>query len=168
MDFYELVNKRFSYRGYINKPVEQNKLEYILECSALAPSAKNEQPWKIYIVQSDEVKEKLYEAYPRDWLKEAPIIVVFVGLEGKHWVRSDGKSYLMCDVTIITDYFILAATEQGLGTCYIAAFDEEKVKAALNLPDNEKPFLMTPLGYPKPDSKRERKRKSLSEIVVYV
>ncbi len=165
MKLLELINSRFSYRGYLDKEVEKEKIDYILECSRLAPSAKNLQPWKIYIVKSDEMKKKVCEAYTRDWLKEAPIIAVFVGKKGENWVRVDGEDYLMCDVTIIADYFILAATEVGLGTCYIAAFDRDKLKKALNLGENEEPFLMTPLGYPKPETKRERSRKHLSDIV---
>ncbi len=165
MKLLELINSRFSYRGYLDKEVEKEKIDYILECSRLAPSAKNLQPWKIYIVKSEEMKKMVCEAYARDWLKEAPIIAVFVGKKGENWVRADGADYLMCDVTIIADYFILAATEVGLGTCYIAAFDRDKLKQALNLGENEEPFLMTPLGYPKPETKRERSRKHLSDIV---
>ena len=165
MKLLDIINSRFSYRGYLDKEVEQEKLNYILQCARLAPSAKNLQPWKIYIVKSKEMKEKVCSAYARDWLKEAPVIAVFVGKKGANWVRGDGEDYLMCDVTIITDYFVLAAAEVGLGTCYIAAFDREKLIEALNLPEDEEPFLMTPLGYPKPESKRERNRKPLSEIV---
>ena len=164
MKFVDIVNSRFSYRGYLNKEVEQEKIDYILECARLAPSAKNLQPWKIYIVKSEKMRKKVCEAYAREWLKEAPVIAVFVGKKGENWVRSDGKDYLMCDITIICDYFVLAATEVGLGTCYIAAFDRERLKEALNLPENEEPFLMTPLGYPKPESRRERSRKPLSDI----
>ena len=165
MKLIDIINSRFSYRGYLDREVEKEKLDYILECARLAPSAKNLQPWKIYIVKSKDVKEKLCNAYPRPWLKEAPVIAVFVGLKGENWVRADGEDYLMCDVTIIADYFILAATEQGLGTCYIAAFDRDGVVEALNLPENEEPFLMTPVGYPKPESRRERSRKQIEDIV---
>lgn len=168
MDFYKLVNKRYAVRGYLSKHVEDEKIDYILKVARLAPSAANRQPWKIYIVKDKTVKTALCEAYPRSWLEEAPIIVVFVGLTDNNWIRNDGKDYLLCDVTIIADYFILAATEQGLGTCYIAAFDEAKVKEALNLPENEIPLLMTPLGYPKDGAIRERKRKELGEIVVTI
>ncbi|BBB33109.1 nitroreductase [Thermotomaculum hydrothermale] len=165
MKLIDIINSRYSYRGYLDRNVEQEKIDYILECARLAPSAKNLQPWKIYIVKSKEMKERVCQAYARDWLKEAPIIAVFVGKKGSNWVRRDGEDYLMCDVTIITDYFVLAATEMGLGTCYIAAFDREKLKEALNLPENEEPFLMTPLGYPKKEARRERSRKPLPEIV---
>ncbi len=165
MKLIDIINSRYSFRGYIDREVEQEKIDYILECARLAPSAKNMQPWKIYIVKSKEMRERVCEAYAREWLKEAPVIAVFVGKKGENWVRWDGEDYLMCDVTIIADYFILAATEVGLGTCYIAAFDREKLKTALNLAEEEEPFLMTPLGYPKPESKRERSRKNISEIV---
>ncbi|MGA1861915.1 nitroreductase family protein [Deferribacter thermophilus] len=168
MEFYHLVNKRYSVRGYLSKSIEEEKINYILKVARLAPSAANRQPWKIYIIKDKNLKNKLCEAYPRSWLNEAPIIVVFVGLTDNNWIRNDGKDYLLCDVTIIADYFILAATEVGLGTCYIAAFDEKKVIEALNLPPNEIPLLMTPLGYPKENSIKERKRKEIGEFVVEI
>ncbi|MGA1847390.1 nitroreductase family protein [Deferribacter abyssi] len=167
-NFLDLVNKRYSYRGYLNKDVEQEKIDYILKCANLAPSAANRQPWKIYLVKNYETRKKLAEAYPKEWLIEAPIIVVFTGIKDNNWIRNDGKNYLMCDVTIIADYFILAAAEVGLGTCYIAAFDEKKVISTLKLPENEIPFLITPLGYPKENVIRPRKRKDLEEIIVNV
>lgn len=111
---------------------------------------------------------KLVMAYSRDWFAGAPLILVFTGLKGKNWVRSDGTDYLMCDVTIIADYLILAATEQGLGSVYIAAFKPEIVSSALGLPEDEVPLLMTPLGYPAEGSTRERKRKEITEWVEYV
>ncbi|PLX68099.1 MAG: nitroreductase [Denitrovibrio sp.] len=143
-------------------------MDLILKCSIISPSAANKQPWKIYIVEDKAVQERIYAGYNRDWFREAPLIVVFVGLEGENWVRGDKADYLLCDITIIADYFVLAATEQGLGTCYIAAFDEEIVHKALGLPNNEKVMLITPLGYPKEGAKRVRSRKDLSEVVKYI
>ncbi len=114
------------------------------------------------------MKEKIYAGYDRDWFREAPLIVVFTGLMDENWVRGDKADYLMCDVTIIADYFILAATEQGLGTCYIAAFDEDVVHKALELPENEKVLLLTPLGYPKEGVTRERVRKSAEQVATFI
>jgi len=169
MIFKELCEKRFSFRGFENKPVEQEKLDYIMECARIAPSAANRQPWKIYLIKNEDVKKSLVSAYNREWFAEAPVIVVFTGIEDENWVRnSDKTSYLLCDVTIIADYFILAATEQGLGTCYIAAFDPDKVRQALRLPKNETPLLLSPLGYPKANSTRERSRKEMDQIKVEI
>lgn len=164
MSFLELANQRYSFRGFTDQKVEQEKIDYILQCSQLAPSASNRQPWKIYVIHDAATREKLSQSYQRDWFAEAPVHVVFVGLTDTNWKRKDGADYLMCDVTIIADYFILAATEQGLGSVYIAAFDEQLVRDALSLPQNEKPFLLTPLGYTKKNVTRERRRKNLHEI----
>lgn len=168
MDFLSLTNTRYSFRGFQNKAVEKEKLDYILKCSRLAPSASNRQPWKIYIVRNPETKKQLSQAYPRPWFAEAPLHIVFVGLTDTNWKRSDNANYLLCDVTIIADYFILAATEQGMGSVYIAAFDEQQVCKALDLPINEKPLLLTPLGYAKENVTRERKRKRIDEIITYI
>lgn len=165
--FFNIVNKRFSYRGYHDREIDEEDLRYILRCSVLAPSAANKQPWKIHIVRDQKIRKDLHGAYSRSWFFGAPVIVVFTGLHGENWVRRDGLDYLMCDVTIIADYFMLAATEKGLGTCYIAAFEQDVVRDALNLPENEIPFLMTPLGYPDESAKKERVRKGLSEIAVF-
>lgn len=169
MSFFGIVNQRFSHRGYSNKHIEDEKLKYILDCTSLAPSAANRQPWKIYIVKDESIKKFIHKAYERDWFAEAPLIAVFTGLKDENWIRNyDQKDYLLCDVTIIADYFILAATEQGLGTCYIAAFNEEKVKNALNLPENEIPLLLTPLGYAKDNSSKPRARKEQSSIITLI
>ncbi len=168
MDYRNLVQARYSYRDYFDREVEEEKISYILEQARMAPSAANRQPWKIYLVSDPAVRNRLHESYPRDWFARAPLAVVFTGLSGTNWKRKDGMDYLLCDVTIIADYFILAATEVGLGTCYIAAFDEEIVREALSLPSDEIPLLMTPLGYPVPGSIRERSRKSMDEICVRI
>jgi nitroreductase len=165
MNFFELAGNRYSQRGYQSREVEQDKIDYILQCARLAPSATNKQPWKIYLIKDTQTKEALVKAYNKSWMMEAPLIAVFTGIQSENWLRKDGLDYLMCDVTIIADYFILAATEVGLGTCYVAAFDEQIVKQALHLPEKEKPFLLTPLGYAREGVTRERKRKDLKDFV---
>ena len=117
-------------------------------------------------MRSPEVRERVCEAYDRPWFREAPVIAVFTGLHGENWIRkSDNMDYLLCDVTILSDYFVLAATEKGLGSCIIAAFDPEKVSVALDLPKNEIPFFLTPVGYVREGAHRERVRKELKDIV---
>jgi len=167
MEFKNLAEKRYSVRGYQNKEVEEDKINHILECSRLAPSAANRQPWKIYIVKDKTVKDKLVESYSREWLAEAPLIAAFVGQRDENWRRRDGEDYLLCDVTILADYFTLAAADIGLGTCYIAAFDEQKASEALSLAESERVMLLTPLGYAKEGATRKRDRKQLRDIIIY-
>lgn len=168
MELKELFKKRYSVRSFQPKEVEEEKIIRILEKARLAPSAVNFQPWKIYLLRQGETRLKINGAYPKKWFEDAPAVAVFTGLMGQNWKRQDGKDYLMCDVTILADYFVLAATEEELGTCYVGAFDAETVSGALNL-KNEDPILMVPFGYVSDDSKfKEKKRKNVDEIAVWL
>ncbi|QAR31967.1 nitroreductase [Geovibrio thiophilus] len=168
MSFCETAKGRYSCRGYKNTEVRHDDLEYILECARIAPSACNLQPWKIYVVRDEKLRGAVCGAYPRDWLKDAPMIAVFCGLRGENWMRAGGTDYLMCDIAIIADHFINAAHERGLGTCWIAAFDESRLASALNLPENEKPYIMTPLGYAAGTAHEIKKRKSIGDICCFI
>lgn len=160
----ELFEQRASVRKYKEEKVPKDVLMEVINTARLAPSAVNLQLWKIYIVTEGETKEKLNKAYPKDWFKQAPGVAVICGLENENWIRKDGRNYLMCDVTILADYFVLAATEAGLGTCYVGAFDENIVKDTLNL-KNEDPVLLITFGYPDDSvKKKEKKRKPVDEI----
>lgn len=167
MEFNRLTKKRYSFRGYLNRMVEKEKLDYILECSRLAPSAANRQPWRIYIVTDPVIKENLARSYPREWFAASPVIVAFAGVCDENWKRADGEDYLLCDVTLAADHFILAAAEQELGTCLVASFDEAVAAKALELPANEKVMLLTPLGYPEEGSSREKSRRNIDSLVIY-
>jgi nitroreductase len=96
----------------------------------------------------------------------APLVVCACGIPKDNWVRKDGKNYNDVDVAIAMDHLILAATDVGLGTCWIGAFDAQAAREVLGLPDDVEPIAFTPLGYPaaEPGSK---KRKDLSELVRY-
>lgn len=164
MNYLELIKNRYSCRNYDLTEIPQEDIDYILECIRLAPSAANRQPWKVYLVKNEGIKAKVAKAYAAEWLSNAPYIIVFTGNKNINWKRVDGEDYLMGDVTIIADHLINAATEKGLGTCWIAAFNEQCVIEALNLSENEKPIYLTPLGYAADDSRPDKKRKDLIEI----
>ena len=166
--FQELVASRFSERGYLDRPVDPDALKRILETCRLAQSAANRQPWRIHLIRTPDIQKKVYESYDREWFREAPLIAVFTGINGANWIRkSDGADYLLCDITFLADHFVLAAREEGLGSCIIAAFDPVKLRQALTLPEEEIPLLMSPLGYSREGVHRERSRKSLEEIVKF-
>ena len=170
MTFLELAKKRYSCRNYLPKVIEPEKLNYILECGRIAPSAANYQPWQIYVVTNADLKRKLYETYKRDWFLQAPVILVFLGDHSQGWKRGDGKDHTDIDISIIIDHITLAAAEQELGTCWICNFDAGKCRQILNLPDHLEPIAYLPLGYPaeSTDSNvRHLKRKSINEIVHY-
>ncbi|NTU41965.1 MAG: nitroreductase [Nitrospirales bacterium] len=160
MNFLQLVHQRASVRNYSAAPIKDELVNEVLEAGRLAPSAANFQPWHFIVVRDEEQKKILREAYSKDWFWKAPILIVVCIEPAKAWTRMDGKNYAMVDGAIAMDHMTLCAADHGLGTCWIAAFDPAKVKAALNLPDGIEPLVMTPLG--KPDGQpAPKKRKAI-------
>ena len=166
MDFIELINKRYSSRSYKPDPVEDGKINYVLNAARLAPTASNRQPFKIIVIHTNGKEQELLTIYQRKWFVQAPIVICVCGLPASAWVRRDTRKYLDVDVAIVTDYLILAATNIGLGTCFIAAFDATNARKVLALPDDVEPILFTPLGYPD-NLPGVKERKSLEELVRY-
>lgn len=167
MNLLEIIKKRKSVRNYLPQEVEQEKLDYILECARLAPSAVNYQPWYFYIISSKEAKQKLFECYHNKWFSTnpAPVFIVACGDKDISWKRkSDNKDHLDIDVSIAFEHICLAATEQGLGTCWVCNFDMEKVNSFLELPDNMIPIAITPIGYPQLEEIKQSPRKKKEEI----
>ena len=148
MEFYEVISKRRSIRAYKKNTVEDSKLSRILNAARLAPTAANRQPYSLIVVKDEETKQKLKDAYSQEWFFTAPVIVCACALPDDAWKRNDGKGYVDVDVAIAMDHLILAASAEGLGTCWIAAFKPEVVREVLNIPDNMEPLVLTPLGYP--------------------
>ncbi len=170
MEFYEVIEKRESVRDYDpTRPVPKEVLERILNAGRLAPSAINNQPWRFLVVSSPEMLEKVRPCYHRSWFKEAPHILVVVGDYNAAWVRRDGYNSLETDLAIAMDHLILAATNEGVATCWIAAFDPACLREVLGLKKSEQIFAITPLGYPKAGYRsKEKKRKPLEEIVEFL
>lgn len=164
MDFLELVRSRYSCRSYQPQSVEQEKLEYVMECVRLAPSACNKQPWRFRIVSSEEGRKGLCECYEREWFRSAPLYIVASVLHDEEWVRGDGKHHGDIDVAIAVEHLCLAAAEQGLGTCWVCNFDVERCKCVLSLAANEEPMVLIPIGYPA-DKPKEKQRKDIKLVV---
>ena len=148
MEFYEVISKRRSIRAYKKDPVEDSKLSRILNAARLAPTAANRQPYSLIVVKDEDTKIRLKDAYSQEWFFTAPVIICACALPDDAWKRNDGKGYVDVDVAIAMDHLILAASAEGLGTCWIAAFKPEVVREVLNIPDNMEPLVLTPLGYP--------------------
>ena len=149
MKFINNVRERFSLRNYDQRQPEREKIEYVLECARLAPSAVNRQPWHLIIAQSPEAREKLYACYPREWFRTAPIIIAVCTNHDSAWTRPcDGKNHADIDAAIITEHICLAATDAGLGTCWVCNFDYEATCRALDLPAGMHPVALIPIGYP--------------------
>jgi len=164
MEFSELIRKRYSVRAYKPDPVEEEKLEQVLEAARWAPTAANRQPFLFLVLPTAGREAELRRIYNRDWFVQAPLIICACSLPAQGWVRMDGKPYTDVDVAIAMDHLILAATDLGLGTCWIAAFDPAAAREVLGLPDDVEPVVFTPLGYPA-DQPRPKSRKPLSQLV---
>ena len=163
-----IISKRKSIRGYLDKNVEKEKLNYLIEAFRQAPSAKNLQPWKLIIVDDKKIIKRLVPACKdQSFISEAPIVIVACAFEEEAYGVIGGylNSYPL-DIGIAFEHLVLAATEQGLGTCWIGAFFEEKVKEVLGVPDKVRVVALTPLGYPDDDG-RNKTRKTFDEIVSY-
>jgi len=167
----EIAQNRYSCRSYDSKPVEQEKLELILEAGRVAPSAVNFQPWHYYVILKDDDLKKLHGAYHREWFQTAPCVLVICGDHSQSWKRkADGKDHCDIDAAITTDHMTLQATELGLATCWICNFDTDKTRELLGLPDHMEPVVILPVGYPLDEVNPDRhgeKRKPLSEMVTY-
>jgi nitroreductase len=172
MEFNDLIRLRESVRNYDPKqPVPKEILEKILDAGRLAPSACNYQPWKFLLISSKTMLEKVKSCYNKEWLKNAPHILVAIGLKDQAWIRSyDGYCSIETDVAIAMTHIILAAENEGVGTCWIAAYNPALLKKVLNTSENQLIFGITPLGYPKSGFQKIliKKRKSLEEIVEFL
>lgn len=172
----DLFRKRQSQRAYKPTPVEQEKIERILEAARLAPSACNAQPWKFIVVDDPELKNQIADATSakllgmNHWTKQAPVHIVIVE-EGANISSSVGgaikhRHFPLMDIGIAASYISLQATHEGLGTCFIGWFNEKKVKQLLGIPRGKRPQLIITLGYP--DSEvREKVRKDKDKVVSY-
>jgi nitroreductase len=167
MEFSELIETRYSVRAYKPDPVEDEVLNQVLEAARLAPTAINAQPFQLIVIHTAGRGAELRRIYNWDWFVQAPLVICACGIPAKGWIRRrDGKNYTEVDVAIAMDHLILAATDVGLGTCWIGAFDPTGAREVLGLPDGVEPIAFTPLGYPA-DQPGPKERKALSELVRY-
>lgn len=164
----DIIEARRSIRSYKSQSIEDDKLEYILEAFRKAPSAKNLQPWKLIVVKNKKrINDLAIACNNQTFIAEAPVVIVACAKEDEAYGTMGGyMSSYPVDIAIALEHLILAATEQGLGTCWIGAFKEKLVKDLLNVPENVRVVAITPVGYPAEEG-RERGRKPLSEIVCY-
>ncbi len=166
MELTELIKQRYSVRAYRNEPVAEAKLNRILEAARLAPSACNLQPYQIIVIHSAGREDELLRIYPREWFVQAPLILCVCGQPRNAWARKDGRNYFETDAAIAMDHMILAAASEGLGTCWIAAFDADAAREVLRIPADVEPLLFTPLGYAA-DQAGPKERRRLSSLVRY-
>lgn len=165
MGFLQLAGERYSCRSYAPRPVEEDALKSVLEAARLAPTAVNRQPFRLIVLRSEGRRDALLRIYSKSWFAQAPLVIAIVAVPGEAWSRrSDARRYVDVDVAIAFDHLILAAADQGLGTCWVAAFDPQAAREVLGLPDEVEALAFTPLGYPA-DRAPAKKRRPLDELV---
>jgi len=144
----EIVARR-SIRAYAPQPIEKEKLGRILEAGRLAPTARNQQDWRILIVSEKRLKDHLIdEASPHQlFLKQAPLILAACALNPDYVMRCGHPAFLI-DLAIVLEHIALQAVCEGLGTCWIGSFDESKAKRVLQIPDPVRIVELMSLGYP--------------------
>jgi nitroreductase len=168
MEFFDLIQQRGSIRAYRPDPIEEHKLQQVLEAARLAPTAANRQPFKLVVARTEGRKEDLARVYHREWFSQAPLVICACALPARAWVRGmDNKSYADVDVAIVMDHLILAAANVGLGTCWVAHFNPQAAAEVFCLPEDHVPVVLSPLGYAaaEPSSKE---RRSLEELVNFI
>ena len=167
MNVMDAIKTRKSVRAYSDRPVEDDKLNIVLEAARLAPSASNLQEWRFIIVREAGIRKKLTQiAGNQEFVGEAPVVIVACA-ETDGYVMKCGQLCYPIDVAIALDHITLAAVELGLGTCWIGHFDERKVKEILGIPEKIRVVELMPLGYPADPSVIGKKRHPLNTIVRY-
>jgi nitroreductase len=165
MDVMEAITGRRSIRSFLSRDVEEEKLKAVLDAGRLAPSARNLQDWRFIVVRDPATRKSLAEASRnQEFVGQAPVVVVACGTSD--YVMTCGQPAYVMDVTIAVDHMTLAAFSLGLGTCWIGAFYEEKVKQILGIPEPVRVVALLPIGYPDQASK-PTSRKKVDEILAY-
>jgi nitroreductase len=165
MEFSDLIRGRYSVRAYRPDPVPEAALQKVLEAGRLAPTAANRQPFRLLLIRTAGRQEELKHLYSRSWFVAAPLVLGICAVQAEAWVRRDGKSYADVDAAIVMDHMILQAAAEGLGTCWIGAFDPAVAREIFGLPAGVEPVAFTPLGFPA-DQPGTKKRKSLEELLL--
>jgi nitroreductase len=168
MDFFEVIRTRRSIRHFEDRPVEEEKLNAILNAANAAPSAGNLQAFEIYLVRSQAARARLADTLTHmKFFANVPIVLAFCANPERSVSRFNergGSLYAVQDATIACTQAMLAATALGLATVWVGAFQEEAVSEALNLPSSIRPVALLPLGYPA-ETVEARARRPLDEIV---
>lgn len=165
MDIYEAIEKRYSVRAYQDRPVADDKLERVLNAGRMAPSASNTQAWKFVVVRDAGMRSALAEAAGQPFVGQAPIVVAVVSLDPTRSMYCGVKAGPV-DCAIAIDHMTLAATAEGLGTCWIGHFDQDACRKLLGVPASANIIELMVLGHPT-DSPRPKKRKAAEEVICY-
>ncbi len=170
MDFLELAKERYSCRKMNEKSVEKEKIEKILQAGILAPTATNAQPYKIWVVESEDAKKRLAEA--NRYIFGAEIFFIVGAKKDAAWVRKfDNHNFAEIDASIVATHMMLEITDLGLATTWVGHFDEPKLKEVMPELKDYELIAIFPVGYPAEDAlpnERHNIRRSIEEAVDFV
>lgn len=173
MSIDKLFLERKSVRSFSNKKIDKKSILELLNAARIAPSAVNYQPWRFFVCNTPDMKQRIAESYPRKWFESAPLYIVACADNSQSWKRAaDNKDHGNIDVAIAVTHLILKATELRLGTCWVCNFDANILKDALNLDKVLEPVAIIPIGYPSHNVTFEtddpKKRKSIEEFTEWM
>lgn len=165
-----LFRQRFSCRRYRPDPVPRETIEAMLEAAVWAPNGGNLQPWRFVVVLSPGRRRALANAaYGQSFVAAAPVVIVVCAVpeeSARHYGQRGRDLYCLQDTAAATENLLLAATELGLGACWVGAFDERAAARVLELPDGWRPVAMVPVGFPAEEAGR-RSRRPLAEVTAW-
>ena len=152
MTFQELAHARYSVRSFQNSPIEEEKMNLILEAGRIAPTACNNQPQKVYVAKSAEDRQKLATVCRCTY--DAPVILVVCYDRNRDWKNKLQPGYESgeTDAAIVCTHMMLQAFELGIGSCWVGYFNAKEVREALGLPENLTVSALLPIGYPTDDA----------------
>ena len=164
MTVMEAIQARRSIRSYEPRPVEAEKLRQVLEAGRLAPSARNQQNWKLIAVEDAGLRQQLAAACcDQKQVAEAPVTLAVVATGQRVMTCGQVGEYVDCSIAL--SFMMLEAAEQGLGTCWLGAFRADEVAKVLDLPEGDVVVAVSPLGYPA-EKPAPRPRKEAAEVVL--
>ena len=172
MNVLEAIKNRRSVRAYADRPLPHEVFQKLCDALRFAPSACNYQPWQFILVQDPDIRQQVAQASKKQmWMEQAPLIVVACGSPEQAYKQMGGsKNSVEMDLAIALDHLSLVAVAEGLGTCWIGAFDEQQMIELLNIPAGQIPVALMPVGYPKSEGLnspvKDNQRKTSREIFI--
>ena len=166
-----LFERRFSCRSFDTTPLDRETVENILEAARWAPNGGNLQPWRFVIVLDPEKRRAVAgAAYGQGFLALAPVVIAVCAVPDESATKYGPRGrelYCLQDTAAAAENILLAATERGLGSCWVGAFDEAAIGRALELPRSWRPVALIALGRPT-EAEPQRSRRPLSEISLWL
>ena len=150
MEFYEVLRERRSIRSFTDEPIAPEVISRLVESVFLAPSGCNLQPYRFLFITEGELLGKLRTACRQRSVQEAPLLAVALVNRSGAWKMNatDDRSIGEIDLAIAVEHLSLAATAEGLGSCWIAAFDVRKVNEILQVREPYCADILLPIGHP--------------------